>query len=74
MKKKKQTNKQRQSRELTFKLCKETKAKWNFRRLSEYELAGNESFLRHRSSEDLERSAIKGMLNTWESILSRHLL
>ena len=27
-------------------------AKWNFRRLSGYKLAGNEIFLRHRSSGD----------------------
>ena len=37
--------------------------KWNFRRLSGYELAGNEIFLRHGSSGDwgswVEWSAIK---------------
>ena len=55
---------------------------WNFRRLSGYELAGNEIFLRHRSSGDwgsgsavwVEWSAIKGVLITWESILGRHLV
>ena len=56
--------------------------KWNFRRLSGYELAGNKIFLRHGSSGDwgsfsaawVEWSAIKGMFITWESILGRHLV
>ena len=53
-----------------------------FRRLSGYELAGNEIFLRNGSSGDwgswsavwVECSAIKGMLITWESILGGHLV
>ena len=56
--------------------------KWNFRRLSGYELAGSKIFLRHGSSGDwgslsaawVEWSAIKGMFITWESILGRHLV
>ena len=39
-------------------LCKlQSNRKWNFRRLSDYELAGNEIFLRHESSGGLGSSS-----------------
>ena len=65
-----------------MKTTQNSERKWNFRRLSGYELAGNEIFLRHGNSGDwsswsavwVEWSAVKGMFITWESILGWHLV